>query len=350
MRTYRAEACKRRVDGAGMGDENTTMANGHLWSANNRIGELHVERVYADEEGLAPRLAISLTARVWRNPGTAPISLGPLRGEVRHEGGPRPTRIGTCYERCADGDGGPTILTPVDHPSQSRSLTLVIDLDDARLAQLDHRRGAGALALKLMLRTVGWWHISLPRPKPRTPPLVATGSADQPEVEVVGGLLAVQGEVQAEVEASRWADILQQVGYGSYRLIAVPATPSERGGLLIEALRRTDEAQQLILAAKMSTDYSRAVGACRDALEQIAKAFGSEKLDKSGRLAVLKDVRDADVRDRLDAALDAIRTLTHLGHHDADTAVPAPPREFTRGQAEFVLHTTLAAIGLAARG
>lgn len=135
-----------------------------------------------------------------------------------------------------------------------------------------------------------------------------------------------------EVGASKWVELLTQLGYGTYLTFEVPLTPAD--GLTGE-VRHAAEALQEALAAFRRGDYEEAVADCRPGLDAI------REVDKD-RFSLKPWDQNASRAERFYWIERSLLSVTHLAHHPNDRAAAddvdaAEPTRPTRTDAEAVI-------------
>lgn len=190
-------------------------------------------------------------------------------------------------------------------------LSLAVDLDLRRLLALDARRSKHD-ALPVTLNT---W-----------------GLANGPQ-----GVQSFFGSHQAKITQEQWLRVLRDTAYAETVLIEVVApreSTEERKRAAVGSLNKA------VHRLRQSGEETTAAGDCRLAIDKLKERFGPPKLPgltREGRNALLKQLEELSLDERITLLKFTLRHVTHLPHHDDE-------RAFSRPQAELVVQVTAACL------
>jgi hypothetical protein len=176
----------------------------------------------------------------------------------------------------------------------------VLDVDYGQLDQIERQRQGGRLTFTF---TVGG--------------IVQHGGQ-------VARLYPSHGPLTCEISASKWTELLTQLGYGTFVTVEIPLTPPDG---LTGAVRQAADALQEARAAFRRGDYEEAVADCRPGLDALQEA------DK-GKFALNWLDRKATRAERFSWIQRSLLSVVHLAHHpndpaaaDVDSAEPTRPSQ-----------------------
>lgn len=206
-----------------------------------------------------------------------------------------------------------------------RSETIVLELDLAgeQLEALERLRAGGPIVFQFDLSL----HVS--RPVQRQP------GGEILRVDVQPG----SERLQLLVNISDWAQVLNQLGYLDFLIVAVEL-PIEAPDPLREAVKLMRVAHSDLIAGR----YNAAVGSCRLAMESVGPLVLSESSQNrvSKAFAESEDSRRAmTTADRAELVRMAVRHFCNPAHHVGENGAP---EVFSRQDALFILTATAGVI------
>jgi hypothetical protein len=173
--------------------------------------------------------------------------------------------------------------------TNQRQVELVCDLDRARIEAIETARGGGHLALDVWLSwRFGDGHIS-------------------------------SSQEQYTVNQGVWVEVLSQMDYQRTLLVEIPTPDPAAQPELAEAIRLLGEAQ-----GHMLRGHDRdAVGALRDALDEVTRVFGDddETIDPELKRILFDNSRNMTKAERLRVVRRALKLVTHPARHRDQVAI-----------------------------
>jgi len=205
---------------------------------------------------------------------------------------------------------GPFEIIARPYPS-SMTPGLYLPLQPGQIAALETLRGTGDLAFELLMTGTG---------------------IDQ------NGKQQVQEEIRITVPRSEWIKKLADAGARNVLVLEVPLPlhpASEAWSEIAVGLQRAEQQYR-------GGDYHSCIGSCRTVIQELGHhRFGEEKW-AGGPLGRLASDRDGMSKAEREASLWAIlRHYTHQAHHGVSEGGTTG---YTRGEAQFVLTITAAAV------